>query len=59
MSIKDIVIGDRVLLQSGAFTKEIAQVKDIRNDGTIVVMLSNGTFKSYAPAYIIKSFGQL
>lgn len=58
MNLNRIVIGDRVLVQSGEFTKEIAVVKDIRNDGTVVVMLTNGVFKTFAPAYIIKSFGR-
>lgn len=58
MKIGKIIIGDRVLVQSGEFTKEIAVVKDIRDSGTVVVMLTNGVFKTFASAYIIKSFGR-
>lgn len=58
MNLNRIVIGDRVLVQSGEFTKEIAVVKDIRDSGTVVVMLTSGVFKSFASSYIIKSFGR-
>ena len=59
MSITEIVVGDRVLLQSSEYTREIAKIKGINNDnGLVLVLLSNGKFEQVRPQYIIKSFGQ-
>ena len=60
MNISEIVIGDRVLVQSNSQTKEIATIKGINKDnGMVIVKLSNDRFTDIHPQYIIKTFGQL
>lgn len=58
MNITEIIIGDRVLIQSDAYTREVAEIKAILDNGKIVVKLSNNKMMSIIPYYIIKSFGQ-
>lgn len=59
MNIKDIIVGDRVLLQTSEFVKEVAQIKGINMDnGLVIVKLSNGDITEINPQYIIKTFGQ-
>lgn len=58
MNITEIIIGDRVLIQSDADTREVAEIKAILDNGKIVVKLSNNKMMSIIPYYIIKSFGQ-
>lgn len=58
MTIKNIIVGDRILVQSGASVKEVAVVKDICDNGNIIVKLSDGKFAEIEPQYILKSFGQ-
>lgn len=60
MNISEIVIGDRVLVQSGANMKEIATIKGIDKDnGKVIVKLSNDKFTTIHPQFILKTFGQL
>ena len=58
MNITEIIVGDRVLVQSDADTREVAEIKAILDNGKIVVKLSNNKMMSIIPYYIIKSFGQ-
>lgn len=58
MNITEIVIGDRVLVQSGEFVKEVAKVKAILDNGLVSVKLADGNFAEINPQYILKSFGQ-
>lgn len=58
MNITEIIVGDRVLVQSDAHTREVAEIKAILDNGKIVVKLSNNKMMSIIPYYIIKSFGQ-
>lgn len=57
MNYSEIIVGHRVLVQSGAETKEHAKVKGITPDGRIIVILSNGDVVDMAPEYILKDFG--
>lgn len=57
MTIDEIIVGDRVLVQSGEFTREVARVKGVE-DGLVIVLFSDGRFADLEPQYIIKSFGQ-
>lgn len=60
MNYSEIIVGDRVLVQSGAETKEIAVIKDVNgNTGLALVRLSDGQMREMHPQFIIKSFGQL
>ena len=58
MNITEIIVGDRVLIQSDADIREVAEIKAILDNGKIVVKLSNNKMMSIIPYYIIKSFGQ-
>lgn len=59
MNISEIIIGDRVLVQSGPEIKEHAQIKGInRENGLIIVRLSNGEITEMCPQFILKSFGR-
>ena len=58
MNITEIIVGDHVLIQSDADTREVAEIKAILDNGKIVVKLSNNKMMSIIPYYIIKSFGQ-
>ena len=59
MTISEIVIGDRVLVQTSESVKEIAYIKEVNEkDGLVIVKMSNGDITDIAPQYIIKSFGQ-
>ena len=58
MNITEIIVGDRVLIQSDADTREVAEIKAILDNGKIVVKLSNNKMMSIIPYYIRKSFGQ-
>lgn len=58
MNTTEIVIGDRVLVQSGEFVKEVAKVKAILDNGFVSVKLTDGNFAEINPQYILKSFGQ-
>lgn len=60
MNYSEIIVGDRVLVQSDAQSKEIAAIKDVNdNTGLAIVRLSDGNIREMHPQYIIKSFGQL
>ena len=58
MNITEIVIGDRVLVQSGEFVKEVSVVKAILDNGLVTVKLADSNFAEINPQYILKSFGQ-
>ena len=59
MNISEIIIGDRVLVQSGPEIKEHAQIKGInKENGLIIVRLSNGEITEMCPQFILKSFGR-
>ena len=59
MDISRIIVGDRVLLQPSEYVREIAYIKGInKENGLVIVKLSNGDITEIAPSYIIKSFGQ-
>lgn len=57
MNINEIVNGDRVLVQSGAETKEVATAKTLLDNGLVLVRLSDGKLAEMHPRYILKSFG--
>lgn len=60
MNYSEIIVGDRVLVQSDAETKEMAVIKDVNdNTGFVLVRLSDGQMREMHPQYIIKSLGQL
>ena len=46
MNITEIIVGDRVLIQSDADTREVAEIKAILDNGKIVVKLSNNKMMS-------------
>lgn len=58
MKIKELTIGDRVLLQSGQYVKEHAYVKAFLDNGNVLMKLSDGQFEEFDPQYILKNFGQ-
>lgn len=59
MELNSIIIGDRALVQTSEFVREVAQIKGINNDnGLVIVNLSDGNIIEMAPQYILKSFGQ-
>lgn len=55
MGISEIIIGHRVLVQSGAETKEHAKVMGV-NDGLVIVKLTDNTIRDMHPMYILKDF---
>lgn len=55
MNIVDVVVGHRVLVQSGAEVKEHAKVMGV-NDGLVIVKLSDNTIRDMHPMYILKDF---
>lgn len=58
MTTNDIMVGHRVLVQSGAEVREHAQIKGInKENGLVIVKLSDGNITEIHPQYIIKSFG--
>lgn len=58
MTIKEIIVGHRVLVQSGAEIREHALIKGINmNNGLVIVKLSNGEIAEMNPMYILKDFG--
>lgn len=58
MNYSEIIVGDRVLVQSDAETKEMAVIKDVNdNTGLAIVRLSDGKMREMHPQNIIKSFG--
>lgn len=58
MNYSKIIIGHRVLVQSGADTREHAKIKGInKENGKVIIMLSNGEITEMAPEYILKDFG--
>lgn len=57
MNVSEIIVGNRVLVQSGAETKEHAQVKGInRENGLVIIRLSNGELTEIHPQFILKDF---
>ena len=58
MSVNEIIVGDRVLVQSSEFTKEIAIIKAILSAEHVSVKMSDGYLTEINPIYILKSFGQ-
>lgn len=56
MNIKEFTIGSRVLIQSDANTREIAEVTTTTEDGMVLVKLTNGKIIPIHPQYVIKSF---
>ena len=57
MNANNIIVGDRVLVQSAPETKEHARIKGINKDnGLIIVKLSNGDITEMCPQFILKSF---
>lgn len=58
MNAKELSIGDRVLLQSGQYVKEHAQVKAFLDNGNVLLRLSDGQLDEFDPQYILKNFGQ-
>lgn len=59
MKIDEVIVGDRVLVQSAEYIREVAVVKDILDNGNALIKLSGGKFIEIHPQYIIRSFGQL
>lgn len=59
MSIEEIKVGDNILIQSSEYVKEAAKVKGIdKENGLVIVILSNGEYTELLPQFILKSFGQ-
>lgn len=57
MGISEIIIGHRVLVQSGADVKEHAKVMGVNDNGLVIVKLSDNTIRDMHPMYILKDFG--
>lgn len=58
MNINEIIVGHRVLVQSGPSTQEHAEIKGFSENGeSVIVHLSDGKIAEMKPHYIIKSFG--
>lgn len=58
MNVDELKISDRVLLQSGQYVKEHAQVKEFLDNGNVLLRLSDGRIDEFDPQYILKNFGQ-
>lgn len=58
MKISKIVIGDRVLVQTSEFQKEIANIKAILDKDKVLIRLTDGRIIGIEPKFILKSFGQ-
>lgn len=60
MNANEIIVGHRVLAQTGEFVKEIIKVKGFNyENGKVIAIMSDGRFGEIEPKYIIKSFGEL
>lgn len=58
MNYSEIIIGHRVLVQSGAEVREHAQVKGInKENGLVIIRLSNNEITEIHPQFILKDFG--
>lgn len=57
MNIQDIIVGDRILIQSGRASKEVAKVVAI-DDERIIIKNSFGDIEDIEPKFVIKTFGQ-
>lgn len=58
MNVSEIIVGNRVLVQSGAEVREHAKIKGINKDnGKVILLLSNGEITEMTPEYILKDFG--
>ena len=49
MNITEIIVGDRVLIQRDANTREVAEIKAILDNGTIAVKLSDNKLMGIIP----------
>lgn len=58
MKMEELTVYDRVLLQSGQYVKEHAQVKAFLDNGNVLLRLSDGRIEEFDPQYILKNFGQ-
>lgn len=58
MNVNELKVGDRVLLSSGQYVKEHAQVKAFLDNGKVLLKLSDGQLDDFDPQYILKNFGQ-
>lgn len=59
MNYTELVVGDRVLVQSAAEIREHAVIKGInRENEWAIVRLTNNAIIEIHPQFIIKSFGQ-
>lgn len=58
MNVEELKVGDRVLLQSGQYVKEHAQVTAFLDNGNVLLRLSDGRIDEFDPQYILKNFGQ-
>lgn len=56
MNIVDVIIGHRVLVQSGAEVKEHAKILGVNDNGLVIVKLSDNTIRDIHPMYILKDF---
>ena len=57
MNIIEITIGNRVLVQTSEFVREVAQIKGInKENGLVIVRLSDGNITEMHPQYILKDF---
>ena len=58
MKITELIVGDKVLAQTSEFVREIAKVKGIdKENGLVIVKMTDGTIREIHPQYILKSFG--
>lgn len=56
MNYSEIIIGHRVLVQSGAETKEHAKVIGVNDNGLVIVKLSDNTIRDMHPQFVLKDF---
>lgn len=56
MNHSEIIIGHRVLVQSGAEVREHAKILGVNDNGLVIVRLSDNSIREIHPQYILKDF---
>lgn len=56
MTNEKLLVGDRVLLQSGRYVKEHASLEAFLDNGNILMKLSDGKLSEFKPRYVLKIF---
>lgn len=54
----NISMGDRVLVQSGEYVREVAKVKFIHDDGLYTLRMADGHLAEVKAKYILKNLSQ-